>query len=488
MQEWDYSANEGLSPETVTKGSKVKVAWKCAKDPKHKWSARVDSRTGKNPNGCPYCSGRFSTAQNNLEALYPKIAKQWHTTKNSRLIPSQITPRSNKRVWWVCEEDENHNWVATPNDRVSGQGCPFCSGNAPSDNNNLGLDDELANQWHPKNLPLLPKDFTLHSGRKVWWKCSVEDDHEWQATINSRSGNKRGCPFCAGRRASKKYNLKISYPVLAEDWHFTKNDGINPEDFTPSSNKKVWWRCSKFPEHEWQATINSRTSGNGCPICAPQTSAPEIRILTELRVVFPDARARAKIAGKEADVLVDELKLVVEYDGDYYHKTKKQTDLSKNNHFRQLGYDCLRIRSGKLQKLTDTDILTKSDTVTKAHMDEVYRWILEKCKNVPGEAIQSYLSESDFQNDSEYRLYLSYFPKPFPDNSLLAHHPDIALEWDYDRNFPLRPEDVSRGTNLKVWWVCEDNGDHRWQAFVKNRTQPSRRTGCPFCRKRKVLK
>ena len=39
-----------------------------------------------------------------------------------------------------------------------------------------------------------------------------------------------------------------------------------PEDFSSNSNKQVWWVCEKG--HEWQAQINSRSRGTGCPICA----------------------------------------------------------------------------------------------------------------------------------------------------------------------------------------------------------------------------
>ena len=36
----------------------------------------------------------------------------------------------------------------------------------------------------------------------------------------------------------------------------------------PNSNKKVWWKCCNG--HEWQATINSRNNGAGCPVCAKE--------------------------------------------------------------------------------------------------------------------------------------------------------------------------------------------------------------------------
>jgi hypothetical protein len=34
----------------------------------------------------------------------------------------------------------------------------------------------------------------------------------------------------------------------------------------PSSNKKFWWQCEKG--HQWQANVNSRTNGVGCPYCS----------------------------------------------------------------------------------------------------------------------------------------------------------------------------------------------------------------------------
>ena len=68
-------------------------------------------------------------------------------------------------------------------------------------------------------------------------------------------------------RVSQEYNLAKLHPNLAKEWHPTKNGDLNPTDFTPGSNKKVWWRCLKNPKHEWQAIVNSRAKGSGCPEC-----------------------------------------------------------------------------------------------------------------------------------------------------------------------------------------------------------------------------
>ena len=65
-------------------------------------------------------------------------------------------------------------------------------------------------------------------------------------------------------------------------------------------------------------------------------------------------------------------------------------------------------------------------------------------------------------------------------NNLLVCFPEIAAEWDYEANFPLRPEGVTPKSGQKPGWKCEKNPTHRWVAAVNNRTGKNK-TGCPYC-------
>ena len=69
-----------------------------------------------------------------------------------------------------------------------------------------------------------------------------------------------------------------------------------------------------------------------------------------------------------------------------------------------------------------------------------------------------------------------------PENSLAARMPELAAQWDVEKNAPLTPEQVTYGSRKKVWWRCERG--HSWQAMVKRRSQ---RTGCPVCVNRKII-
>jgi hypothetical protein len=48
---------------------------------------------------------------------------------------------------------------------------------------------------YKKNYPLIPKDFTINSNKKVWWLC--HKGHEWQAAVYDRTKRRKtNCPFC----------------------------------------------------------------------------------------------------------------------------------------------------------------------------------------------------------------------------------------------------------------------------------------------------
>ncbi|MDH6293131.1 zinc-ribbon domain-containing protein, partial [Rhodococcus opacus] len=69
-------------------------------------------------------------------------------------------------------------------------------------------------------------------------------------------------------------------------------------------------------------------------------------------------------------------------------------------------------------------------------------------------------------------------------NDLLSQFPDIAEEWDYEKNGALRPDEVLAGGHSKVHWKCRKAG-HQWAAVIKSRTGNGH--GCPVCSNRKVL-
>jgi hypothetical protein len=59
-----------------------------------------------------------------LATTNPKLAAEWHPTKNGDLTPSSVMSGSNKKVWWKC--GEGHEWQAVISSRSKGAGCKEC--------------------------------------------------------------------------------------------------------------------------------------------------------------------------------------------------------------------------------------------------------------------------------------------------------------------------------------------------------------------------
>ena len=40
----------------------------------------------------------------------PRVAKEWHPTKNGKLTPRDVVFGSARVVWWKCPEGRDHEW------------------------------------------------------------------------------------------------------------------------------------------------------------------------------------------------------------------------------------------------------------------------------------------------------------------------------------------------------------------------------------------
>lgn len=232
---------------------------------------------------------------------------QWDYDKNGYLKPDHVTPGSKLKVWWKCSANDCgfgciHRWNAVINDRVRGSGCPHCSNKFPNPcfHKCLAyLQPNIAKQWdEEKNGDLKPEHFTSHSNKKIWWKCEINDCgfgciHSWKTTIQNRTSGK-GCPYCSSKGSTPKFcihkSLKYLYPSISEQWDDEKNGKLKPEDFTPGSSTKAWWKCKVDScgygcVHSWNTTIASRTQGSGCPHCSNQHK--QLCFHRSLKYLFP---------------------------------------------------------------------------------------------------------------------------------------------------------------------------------------------------------
>jgi len=469
-KEWHPTKNGKLKPDMVTSQTGKKVWWlgKCG----HEWQAAISHRT--NGRGCPFCANKkVLKGDNDFATLKPELPDEWHPSKNGTLSPDSFTAGSHKKVWWLGKC--GHEWQASIKDRIRGTGCPVCANKLVRNRyNELATEHpDVASEWHPtKNQGLMPAEITSGSSMKVWWlgKCG----HTYQMTVLSKVNGSR-CPVCANTQVLSGYNdLATTYPTLAKEWHFEKNNKLTPTMVVAGSDKKVWWlgECG----HEWQATIESRTrGGNGCPVCSKEqkTSFPEQAIYYYVKKYYEDAiNGDRTIIGVELDILIPSLMIAIEYDGYRWHKDSKYEN-TKNQLCQKNNIKLIRVREEGLPVFDTCCCIIRENVNKKSSLNEVIKTILVKYLNVD-------TPDADIQRD-ESSIYESYVLGK-KEKSLERLSFNIAQEWHPTKNGRLRPDMVAARSKKKVWWLGKCG--HEWQASVDTRY---RGNGCPICANKLVL-
>ena len=410
--EWDYEKNGDLRPEQFASQSNKKVWWKCG-NCGNSWQAIIFNRV--KGTGCPYDSERVPIpGKTDLATLYPHVAAEWNSERNSELKPEQFAPLSNKKVWWKCSKCGN-SWQAIIRDRVRGSSCPYDLGRIPIPGKTdfATLCAHIAGEWdYERNGDLKPEQFTVQSRKMIRWKCS-NCGNSWQSTIYNRT-NGNGCPYDSRRvPILGKTDLATLYPNIAAEWDYERNDDLRPEQFASQSNKKVWWKCGNCG-NSWQTTISSRVLGSQCPY---DSGRLPIRGKTDLATLYPHIAA--------------------------------EWDYDRNEN---LLPEQFAAKSGK----------------------KVW-WKCKHCGNSWCAAISERVRGTGCPYD------LGKIPIPGK-TDLATLYPDVAAEWDYERNNDLIPEQFTAQSNKKVWWKCAICGTV-WQSVISNRTRGG---GCPNYRHHKI--
>ena len=467
-KEWHPTKNGDLLPSNFTQNSNKIVWWKCSKG--HEWEASINNRNHLN-RGCPYCShSKAIFGETDLESQFPEIAKQWNYGKNGNVLPSEVLSKTNKSFWWKCSK--GHEWKTKVYNRtIRGDNCPYCSNQKvlTGYNDLLTTNPEIKNEWDYEKNKIDPSRYSSGSGKKVWWICSK--GHSYQAEIHNRTAG-YGCPYCANQKILKGYNdLETTNSRLAKEWDYEKNGNLKPSDVIGGSHKKVWWVCKN--KHHYRSPIVMRNRGTGCPVCnkSQKSSFPEQAIFYYIKKVFPDAiNGYKEIFNNrmELDIFIPSIKVGIEYDGMQFHSTDAmEKDYRKYKICKDNGIVLIRIK--EINRISGLTADCDHKIEIPASNIEWLNWAIhELCFHLDK------IVYPDVDKD-RYEI-LSLLDKR--NSNLLEINPNLANEWNYKKNKPLLPENVSAHSNTKVWWKCSVCG-HEWEAKVANRAKGD---GCPNCK------
>ena len=476
MKEWDYTRNININPRQLKLHSNKEAHWICKYG--HDWSAYIKDRTKENGTGCPYCANqKVWTGFNDLAFKYPELAAEWHPFKNDS-SPDKVLAGGNKDAWWICPL--GHPYNAHIKDRIAGNGCPYCAGKKVL----IGFNDlmtthpSIAKEWDfENNGDLTPEQVSAGMKKKVFWKCSL--NHSYPCRIYSRiAGN--GCAYCSNQKVLSGFNdLKTRYPQIAQEWDYNANGSVKPEDILPNTRKqKYHWICQRG--HKWEEYPNERVQGSGCPTCSKEyhSSFPEQAIYYYINKIINTIN-RYKVEGFEIDIFIPHIKLGIEYDGIFYHTSEeaKLREKKKDRFCKKNGITLFHVKESYEDLPSNNGVIYRNLKRTYCGLNETIYEILHILNTFD-------ISTKEIEVDTfrDRHKIISQYVFNSKENSVAAKHPDLALEWDYESNHGITPDQVSSGSNKKYYWLCPQG--HSYPADPKHRVAG---TGCTYCAGKEVL-
>lgn len=216
------------------------------------------------------------------------------------------------------------------------------------------------------------------------------------------------------------------YPEVAKDWDYAKNEEVSPWNIRPTSSNKVWWKCH-ICGHEWKVAPVNRIYGSICPECNKRKLSEPQKGIDDFLTMFPEIAS--------------------------------EWNYEKNG---LLTPDCVKPGSNKIVWWRCSKCGYEWDTSIN------HRTLKSKATSCPACAIK-------------VRADKKRIPQKGKDD-LMSKYPEIVAEWDYEKNSPIKPDNVKFASNRKVYWICPKG--HSYFAMVSYRTRGS---NCPVCAGKRVI-
>lgn len=266
-------------------------------------------------------------------------------------------------------------------------------------------------------------------------------------------------------------------PELAQQWDQESNGCNTPENTTAYSNKKVSWICDKG--HKWDSVVSSRTRGNGCPYCSGRKKIPGVN---DFATLHPD--------------------IARQWD-DKKNKTSLPNDMSSSSH-KKVWWVCSKGHSYSARidnrvnlnrgcpYCSGRNAISGRNDLKTINPDLAEQWDYKKNGKLLPQYVSPYSNKKVWWKCSKGHQWKATVgsrhqgskcpycagSKPIVgENDLATLRPDIASQWDNESNAPLLPCNVTIGSDITAWWVC-DKG-HKYKSSIEKRT--GRGDGCPLC-------
>ena len=284
------------------------------------------------------------------------------------------------------------------------------------------------------------------------------------------------------RKTLREYCLEYGREDLLTEWHPEKNGAFSVDEISYGSQKRIWWKCAFG--HEWESPLFGRTcQQHGCPYCAGK-KIPEGMSFKEQYPELVNEWHEKKNAQLKPENFLPKSHVSVWWQCEKGHEWRATVKS------RAEGGAC-PVCAGKAVQAGYNDLLTKYPKIAK-------EWDFEKNAPLkPSEILPKATKRVFWKCSFGHSWQAAVASRVNGDgcpvcegkvlkpglNDLETLAPEIAKEWDREKNGSLTPSDVPVYSNKNVWWKCEKG--HGWKGRISSRTFD--KSGCPYCGNKKVL-
>lgn len=273
------------------------------------WQSANDHLRGQ---GCPICGklrGGLKCRSNKTD-----FVKKYTDRYDERYDFSKFNyVKSNIKGTVIC--GRHGEFEATPNNLLSGEGCPMCK----SENNSRSqrLSEQVINERlknvHGNNITCDLSTYKSNN-REARFICSKHGDF-YSFPSNVFIGH--GCPICGRKKCDDA--RKTQYDDVLARFEMVHGDKYTYDKATYDGvKKKMRIVCKKHGEF-WQAPQN-HWRGQGCPICKESKLEMEVsNALTEHGIEFIRER---KLGRQHVDFYIPSIHVNIECQGEQHFKKK----------------------------------------------------------------------------------------------------------------------------------------------------------------------
>jgi very-short-patch-repair endonuclease len=452
------------------------VWWKCKYG--HTWQSIIKSRS--QGSGCPTCAKNnagdrvrkwsLRKAGQSFAEAYPEILEEWDYQKNT-LQPTEIAPKSGYMASWQCKY--GHEWKATVTNRTHNKSnCPKCN----------------------------PQTSRI----EIYLLCELRaifNEVKWRSKISGVE-----CDIYIP-------DFQLGIEVDGEYWHKkkVKMDRHKTHHLTSKGIYLIRVRDSRLPFIDG-TVVKFEPKGDLQQLM--------LRLLTEISIHAPSSKLDAYLAEgaqKNASAYKEILaRLPAPPSGetleDLYPEVASEWDFEANSPLTPALFS-----GGSEQKVAwvcpkghHWVATIKNRTRRESSCPSCYRSELSailrsgRARNTLSlaQSNPAYLSKFDTErngfppteiaaksvmkvwwhcnNGHSFQQTPAQMKKndACPVCNLLSFaYPQVAQQWDVEKNGGKKPTDYHKGSGERVWWRCS-NG-HSWKAAIIGRTRGGR--GCPQC-------